>query len=31
VEFDEPQGIFEASEDARLDAERNIVESLWAF
>ncbi|KAI0281787.1 CBF/Mak21 family-domain-containing protein [Russula aff. rugulosa BPL654] len=31
VEFDEPQGIFEASDDARLDAERNIVESLWAF
>ncbi|KAF8504436.1 ribosome biogenesis protein Noc4 [Russula emetica] len=31
VEFDEPQGIFEASDDTRLDPGRNIVESLWTF
>jgi len=31
VEFDEPQGILKASDDAQLDPGRNIVESLWTF
>jgi U3 small nucleolar RNA-associated protein 19 len=31
IEIDEPEGIFEAGDEAQLDPRRNIVETLWTF